>query len=111
MKIRPVLAWYDLWIGAFWDRRKRRLYVLPLPCIGFYIQFGNTPHTAATSDAAVTARVLRALAKALRTKADGQAMMKAIASGQEGLVAAVVTQLIIADQFSAAADTLDKIDA
>jgi hypothetical protein len=39
MKLRPVFAWYDLWIGAFWDRRKRRLYVLPLPMIGFYVEF------------------------------------------------------------------------
>jgi hypothetical protein len=41
MKIRPVLAWYDLWIGAFWDGRKRRLYLLPLPCIGIVLDFGG----------------------------------------------------------------------
>jgi hypothetical protein len=39
MKIRPLFAWYDLWIGAYWDRKARRLYVLPLPCIGFTIDF------------------------------------------------------------------------
>ena len=37
-----VMAWYDLWIGAFYDGNKRRLYILPLPCIGFYIQLPNT---------------------------------------------------------------------
>lgn len=39
MKIRPIFAWYDLWIGAFWDGGKRRLYMLPLPCLGVVIQF------------------------------------------------------------------------
>jgi hypothetical protein len=37
MTIRPLFAWYDLWIGAFWDRKARKLYVLPLPCIGFVV--------------------------------------------------------------------------
>jgi hypothetical protein len=39
MTVKPVFAWYDLWIGAFWDARKRRLYILPLPCIGVVISF------------------------------------------------------------------------
>ncbi len=26
-------AWYDLWIGAYWDRNARVLYVCPLPCV------------------------------------------------------------------------------
>ena len=43
MSVRPIFAWYDLWIGAFWDAGKRRLYVLPLPCIGIVIQFGAKP--------------------------------------------------------------------
>ena len=38
-KIRPVVAWYDFWIGAFWDSRKRRLYLLPIPCFGIVIEF------------------------------------------------------------------------
>ena len=29
MTIKPLFAWYDLWIGVFWDQAKRRLYVLP----------------------------------------------------------------------------------
>jgi hypothetical protein len=25
--------WYDLWIGAYWDRKNHILYICPLPCI------------------------------------------------------------------------------
>lgn len=39
MKVKFLFAWYDLWIGAYWDRDKRALYVLPIPCVGFVIQF------------------------------------------------------------------------
>lgn len=39
MKIRLLFAWYDLWIGVFWDRKTRRLYVLPLPCVGIVVEF------------------------------------------------------------------------
>lgn len=44
MRIRPIFAWYDLWIGVFWDGKKRRLYILPVPCLGIVIKFrGATP--------------------------------------------------------------------
>ena len=38
-RIRFLFAWYDLWVGAFWDATKRRLYILPLPCVGIVIEF------------------------------------------------------------------------
>ena len=38
-RVKPVLAWYDLWIGVFIDRPKRRVYVLPLPCIGIVVYY------------------------------------------------------------------------
>ena len=38
MKIRPIFAWYDLWVGVFWDRKARKLYILPVPCIGVVVQ-------------------------------------------------------------------------
>jgi hypothetical protein len=33
VKVRFKFAWYDLWVGAFWDRKSRTLYVCPLPCL------------------------------------------------------------------------------
>lgn len=41
MKVRFLFAWYDLWVGAYWDRANRRLYVLPVPCMGFVLDFGK----------------------------------------------------------------------
>lgn len=32
-------VWYDLWIGAFYDSKKRWLYILPLPCVVFIFRF------------------------------------------------------------------------
>lgn len=43
MKVRPIIAWYDLWIGAYWDRIHGRLYILPIPCVGIVIDFGRLP--------------------------------------------------------------------
>ena len=34
-----MFAWYDFWIGLFYDTKKKRLYVFPIPCFGFYIDF------------------------------------------------------------------------
>lgn len=39
MKIKLIFAWYDFWVGLFWDAKKRRLYVFPVPMLGFYLQF------------------------------------------------------------------------
>ena len=36
---RFIFAWYDLWVGIFWDKRKRKLYILPVPCVGVVIEF------------------------------------------------------------------------
>jgi hypothetical protein len=37
-RIEPIFAWYDLWVGFFWDSKKRKLYFFPVPCIGLVIQ-------------------------------------------------------------------------
>lgn len=39
MSIKPIFAWYDLWVGAFWDQAKCRLYLFPVPMFGIVIQF------------------------------------------------------------------------
>lgn len=39
MKVQFIFAWYDLWVGAYWDKKKKWLYILPLPMIGFIIKF------------------------------------------------------------------------
>lgn len=32
------LLWFDVWIGAYWDRDKKILYLNPFPCVVFKIQ-------------------------------------------------------------------------
>jgi hypothetical protein len=35
-------VWYDFWIGAFYDKKKRTLYICPLPCCVIKIETGVT---------------------------------------------------------------------
>lgn len=37
MKIRLLFAWYGIWVGAYWDRKSRDLYLLPIPMLGVVI--------------------------------------------------------------------------
>jgi hypothetical protein len=32
-----------IWVGAFWYSEQRKLYLQPLPCIGFVLNFGDNP--------------------------------------------------------------------
>ncbi len=38
MSARVIFAWYDLWVGVFIDRPRRRIYVFPVPMLGVVIQ-------------------------------------------------------------------------
>jgi len=46
MSIRPIFAWYDIWIGVFVDRPKRRIYIFPIPCVGVVIQLAALKYDA-----------------------------------------------------------------
>lgn len=37
-----IFAWYDCWVGWYWDRSQRLLYILPLPMIGWRIRIYGT---------------------------------------------------------------------
>lgn len=39
MKVSVIVAWYDLWVGVFVDTQRRRIYVLPVPCVGIVIEY------------------------------------------------------------------------
>lgn len=39
IKIKFIFAWYDFWIGIFWDRGRKKLYFFPFPMIGICLQF------------------------------------------------------------------------
>jgi hypothetical protein len=43
MRVRVVLAWYDMWIGAYWDRKQKVLYLFPLPMIGLAVHVNGQP--------------------------------------------------------------------
>ena len=40
-RVQLIFAWYDFWVGWFWDRTKRRLYIFPVPTVGLMIDFGG----------------------------------------------------------------------
>ena len=39
-RIWVMFAWYDFWVGAYWSRDTKRLYLFPIPFVGLVIDFG-----------------------------------------------------------------------
>ena len=38
-----VVAWYDFWCGAFYDRKLHRVYLFPIPMFGICVDFDAPP--------------------------------------------------------------------
>jgi hypothetical protein len=39
-----IVAWYDCWVGLFYDRRSRALFVFPVPMIGVRIDLSPSAY-------------------------------------------------------------------
>lgn len=42
MRIRVRFVWYDFWIGGYWDKGTKTLYLCFLPCLPIIISFGKS---------------------------------------------------------------------
>lgn len=40
-RIKISFAWYDLWIGIYIDKDKRKIYICPLPTLLITISLGS----------------------------------------------------------------------
>lgn len=40
VSVKPIFAWFDMWVGAYWDQKGRRLFLFPIPMFGVVITFG-----------------------------------------------------------------------
>lgn len=38
MKLKLLFAWYDLWIGIFYDKKQNWIYILPIPMFGLIVK-------------------------------------------------------------------------
>lgn len=43
MKIQFLFKWYDLWVGIFYDRKNRWIYILPFPTVGIILKLPTPP--------------------------------------------------------------------
>lgn len=39
MNVSIYFKWFDFWVGWFWERRSRSLYICPLPMVGIKLCF------------------------------------------------------------------------
>lgn len=38
MKIKFIFAWFDFWVGLFWDKKRQWLYFFPVPMFGVVVK-------------------------------------------------------------------------
>ena len=36
-----IFAWYDLWVGVYWDRKRKVLYIFPVPMLGIEVRLAD----------------------------------------------------------------------
>jgi hypothetical protein len=43
VRVSPIFAWYDIWIGVFinTDPCKRAVYIFPVPMLGIKVYWGD----------------------------------------------------------------------
>lgn len=39
-RVERLVAWWDIWVGVYIDRDKRKVYIFPIPCVGVVIYWG-----------------------------------------------------------------------
>ncbi len=82
--IKPIFAWYDFWIGLFWDKSKRKLYFFPIPCFGFILSFSTRIYMTTYSTIAITLNEIEALALdnlAAQTSGDREQIIRELVLG------------------------------
>lgn len=38
-----VVEWHDFWVGSFYDQKKHRVYMFPIPIFGICVDFDANP--------------------------------------------------------------------
>lgn len=41
IRIEFIFAWFDFWVGLYWDKKKKWLYILPIPMFGIIVKFNH----------------------------------------------------------------------
>ncbi len=42
IKVRLFFAWFDIWVGAYWRKENKTLYICPLPMCVIAITRGGS---------------------------------------------------------------------
>lgn len=59
MRVKFLFAWYDLWIGAYINRKRKEVYVFPIPMFGVVVKFGPDYRPVAEDPLALKIRLMR----------------------------------------------------